>query len=322
MFRVILLALVRPDTEERTNRPDEAGCGGDLSGATQIEINSGAALGSSSEYGLQRPQHIGGGYDADQLTILDHRKTADLVCHKQVSGFLDRRGRTDRKWMGAHGRLDSRVSQPPHMQACVTVGQNTDSSFLIHHRDLSESASFHPLMCCFQRVTRRDSHRLWGHELGNYHWRSCESVLHLYCNNGAVKLDLKARGLALSARRTAALPSHAGQRRNQIGTGLRSRIRSAPVKLRTSLVPSSISDARASRKIFSIGYSRLSPLPPKICSASEAISNEAWVQKVLAAIAYSRSIAGGGSLCTITARDSARHASTRVNMSNRRFWTS
>src|SRR5208283_6098680 len=41
-------------------------------------------------------------------------------------------------------------------------------------------------MCCFQRVTRRDSHRLWGHELGNYHWRSCESVLHLHCNNGAV----------------------------------------------------------------------------------------------------------------------------------------
>src|SRR5208282_3960929 len=59
----------------------------------------------------------------------------------------------------------------------------------------------------------------------------------------------------------------------------------APARLRTSLVPSSMSEARASRNIFSTGYSLLSPLPPKICKASLATSNEAWVQKVFAAIA-------------------------------------
>src|ERR1039458_1201128 len=59
----------------------------------------------------------------------------------------------------------------------------------------------------------------------------------------------------------------------------------APARLRTSLVPSSISEARASRNNFSIGYSLLSPLPPKIYKASLATSNEACVQKVFAAIA-------------------------------------
>src|SRR5208282_2529847 len=59
----------------------------------------------------------------------------------------------------------------------------------------------------------------------------------------------------------------------------------APARLRTSLVPSSISEARASRNIFSTGYSLLSPLPPKICKASLVTSNAACVQKVFAAIA-------------------------------------
>src|ERR1039458_9596054 len=126
MSRVISLSLVRPDTEERTNRPNEAGCGLYLSGALQIEIDSGTVLGSISEYGLERPQHIGRGYDADQLAILDNRKTTDLVGYNQVSGFLDRRGRMNRKWMGAHDRIDPRVSQLPAILAWVTVGQNTD----------------------------------------------------------------------------------------------------------------------------------------------------------------------------------------------------
>ena len=38
----------------------------------------------------------------------------------------------------------------------------------------------------------------------------------------------------------------------------------APTMLSTSLQPSSIMDARASRMIFSTGYSRLNPLPPNI----------------------------------------------------------
>ncbi len=35
-----------------------------------------------------------------------------------------------------------------------------------------------------------------------------------------------------------------------------------------------------------MGYSLLSPLPPRICSASLATSNAAWVQKVFDAIEY------------------------------------
>ena len=42
-----------------------------------------------------------------------------------------------------------------------------------------------------------------------------------------------------------------------------------------------MSEARASRKIFSTGYSRHSPLPPKICTASLATSKAVWVQKTL-----------------------------------------
>ncbi len=80
---------------------------------------------SGSEQGFERPEHIAGGYDADQLTILDHRKTADLVCYEKVSGLLDRRGRSDRKWMGAHDRIDPRVSQLADVRAGVTVGENT-----------------------------------------------------------------------------------------------------------------------------------------------------------------------------------------------------
>ena len=53
------------------------------------------------------------------------------------------------------------------------------------------------------------------------------------------------------------------------------RISCAPAILNMSLVPSSISDARASRKIFSIPYSLLSPLPPNTCSASLATSKAA-----------------------------------------------
>ena len=64
--------------------------------------------------------------DADQLGILNHRKTADLVYCKQMSRFLDRGGRIDRKRMGAHDRIDPCMSQLPDVLARVAVGQNTD----------------------------------------------------------------------------------------------------------------------------------------------------------------------------------------------------
>ncbi len=48
---------------------------------------------------------------------------------------------------------------------------------------------------------------------------------------------------------------------------------SAAARLRTTLVPSSIREARASRRIFSIGYSRLRPFPPCNCSAESATSS-------------------------------------------------
>ena len=51
-----------------------------------------------------------------------------------------------------------------------------------------------------------------------------------------------------------------------------------------SLQPSSISDARASRISFSIGYSREMPLPPKIWSASLATSKAVLVTKVFDAM--------------------------------------
>ena len=50
-------------------------------------------------------------------------------------------------------------------------------------------------------------------------------------------------------------------------------------------IDSSIIDALASRMIFSIGYSLLSPLPPKICSASLATSKATRVAYVFEAIA-------------------------------------
>src|SRR5208282_458803 len=65
-------------------------------------------------------------------------------------------------------------------------------------------------------------------------------------------------------------------------TPLRFRMRRAPARLRTSLVPSSINEARASRNSFSIPYSLLRPLPPNTWSASLATSNDACVQNVLA----------------------------------------
>ena len=52
----------------------------------------------------------------------------------------------------------------------------------------------------------------------------------------------------------------------------------------TSLQPSSIIEARASRKIFSIGYSWVRPLPPKICNASLATSKAVCVEVILLAI--------------------------------------
>ena len=55
---------------------------------------------------------------------------------------------------------------------------------------------------------------------------------------------------------------------------------------RTSLQPSSIIDARASRSIFSIGYSQLRPLPPKIWSAALATSKAVSVEVTFEAIAY------------------------------------
>jgi len=53
--------------------------------------------------------------------------------------------------------------------------------------------------------------------------------------------------------------------------------RSAATMDSTSLQPSSIIEARASRSSFSIGYSRLRPLPPKICSAALATSKAVFV---------------------------------------------
>jgi hypothetical protein len=61
--------------------------------------------------------------------------------------------------------------------------------------------------------------------------------------------------------------------------------RSRPSMDRTSLVPSSIIDALASRKIFSIGYSLESPKPPKICIAWLATRKAVSVDSTLAAIA-------------------------------------
>ena len=55
-----------------------------------------------------------------------------------------------------------------------------------------------------------------------------------------------------------------------------------PFIARTSLPPSAISIARASRNSFSIGYSRVMPLPPKICSASLATSKAVCVAVTLA----------------------------------------
>jgi len=52
---------------------------------------------------------------------------------------------------------------------------------------------------------------------------------------------------------------------------------SAATRPSTSLQPSSIIEARASRRSFSIGYSRLRPLPPKICNAALATSKAVWV---------------------------------------------
>src|SRR5208337_4257708 len=52
---------------------------------------------------------------------------------------------------------------------------------------------------------------------------------------------------------------------------------SAATMLRRSLQPSSIIEARASRISFSIGYSRESPLPPKICRALLATSKAVFV---------------------------------------------
>ena len=54
----------------------------------------------------------------------------------------------------------------------------------------------------------------------------------------------------------------------------------------TSLQPSSIIEARASGRIFSIGYSWVRPLPPKICNASLATSNAICVEVILLAIAW------------------------------------
>ena len=51
-----------------------------------------------------------------------------------------------------------------------------------------------------------------------------------------------------------------------------------------SLQPSSIIEARASRITFSIGYSRLSPLPPKICTAELATSKQVFVAVTFDAI--------------------------------------
>ena len=54
--------------------------------------------------------------------------------------------------------------------------------------------------------------------------------------------------------------------------------------LSTSLQPSSINEARASRSSFSIGYSRLRPLPPKIWTASLATSKAVLVHRVFDAM--------------------------------------
>jgi hypothetical protein len=53
----------------------------------------------------------------------------------------------DRKWMGAHYRIDSRVRQLRDVLARVAVRQNANQLLLIHYQNLSESACFHLLMC-------------------------------------------------------------------------------------------------------------------------------------------------------------------------------
>jgi len=72
---------------------------------------------------------------------------------------------------------------------------------------------------------------------------------------------------------------------SRTATAVGSHRRSAATNPRTSLQPSSIMEARASRISFSIGYSRLRPLPPKICSAALATSKAVLVAVTFEAMA-------------------------------------
>ena len=63
-----------------------------------------------------------------------------------MSGFRNRSLGLHRKWMAAHDRIDTCVSQLPDMLAHVTVGQNTDELSLMYYRKLSKPTDLHLLV--------------------------------------------------------------------------------------------------------------------------------------------------------------------------------
>ena len=63
-------------------------------------------------------------------------------------------------------------------------------------------------------------------------------------------------------------------------------MKSIAAKASVSLTPSSIMEARASRNIFSTGYSLLRPYPPKTWMASLATLKAHYVARTFAATAW------------------------------------
>ncbi len=114
-------------------------------------------------------KNIADGNHADQTSLADHRKSANLMPQHDLCGlFHGHRGSRGNRVFGHHA-VDLGVLEMSTMLAQIPVGYDADDLAIAHDWQAAKAAGFHLVRGSAQQVLRFDRFRLTSHAVANEH---------------------------------------------------------------------------------------------------------------------------------------------------------